>query len=47
MQQVYLGNRTTQLIGEHMGKMADEIRKDLVTFMKKHKEYASQIGSVI
>ena len=34
MQQMYPDNRTAQLIGEHMGKMADEIQKDLVTFMK-------------
>ena len=47
MQQVYPGNRTAQLIGDHVGKTADEIWKELVLSMKKHKEYASQIGSVI
>ena len=47
MQQVYQGNHTAQLIGDHIGKTADEIWNDVVNFVKKHREYASQIGSVI
>ena len=34
MQQVYLGNRTAQLIGSHVGKMAVKIRKELVLYMR-------------
>ena len=40
MQQVYTGNHTVQLIGDHVGKTADEIQEELVLYMKKHKEYA-------
>ena len=47
MQQVYPGNHTAQLIGHHVGKTADRIQKELVLYMKKYKEYASQIRSVI
>ena len=47
MQQIYLGNHTAQLIGDHVGKTANEIQKELVLYIKKQKEYASQIGSVI
>ena len=47
MVEVYPGNCTAQLIGDRVGKTAEEIHKELVTFMNKHKMYAPQIGSVI
>ena len=47
MVEVYPGNHTMQLIDDHVGKTAEEISKELVTFMNKHKMYATQIGSVI
>ena len=47
MQQVYPRNHTAQLIGNHVGKTAAKIRNELVLYMKKHKDYATQIGSVI
>ena len=41
MQQVYPGNCTAQLTGNHVGKMAAKIRKDLVLYMRKHMDYAT------
>ena len=47
LQQIYPGNRTAQLIGDHVGKTYNQVRKELVLYILKHKEYASQIGKNI
>ena len=47
LQQIYLGNRTAQLIGDHVGKTYNQVHKELVSYILKHKEYASQIGKNI
>ena len=45
MQQVYLGNCTAQLIGDHVGKTVNQVWKELVSYMEQHKEYASEVLS--
>ena len=47
MQQVYSGNRTAQLIGDHVGRTSNQVWKELVSYIVKHKDYASQIGNLI
>ena len=47
MQQVYSGNCTAQLIGDHVGRTSNQVRKELVSYIVKHKDYASQIGNLI
>ena len=47
MQQVYPGNRTAQLIRDHVGRTSNQVQKELVSYIVKHKDYASQIGNLI
>ena len=47
LQQIYPGNHTAQLIGDHVGWTYNQVRKELVSYIVKHKEYAAQIGKII
>ena len=47
LQQIYPGKRTAQLIGDHVGRTYNQVHKELVSYIVKHKEYASQIGIII
>ena len=47
LQQVYPGNHTAQLIGDHVGRTYNQVPKELVSYIVKHKEYAPQIGKII
>ena len=47
MQQVYPENHTAQLIGDHVGRTSNQVWKELVSYIVKHKDYASQIGNLI
>ena len=47
LQQIYPGNHTAQLIGDHVGRTYNQVHKELVSYIVKHKEYASQIGKII
>ena len=47
MQQVYPGNCTAQLIGDHVERTSNQVQKELVSYIVKHKDYASQIGNLL